>query len=185
MAKQYARMKGCANPSDVVCLDGAYHGHVQSIVDISPYKWGQCTDGERYHKEHVHVVSIPDTYRGVFTGDRAGEDYAEEVSKIVTYTGGVGCFIHESIMGCGGQIEMPKGYLEKAYRAVREKGGLVIADEVRRSESQRDRSTSSMTFLTSSLWPLQVQTGFGRPGENFWQFQSNSKVRAANCLATS
>lgn len=28
-------------PDDVVVLDVAYHGHTQSIVDISPYKWRQ------------------------------------------------------------------------------------------------------------------------------------------------
>jgi ethanolamine-phosphate phospho-lyase len=62
MAKLYAQIKGCQNPEDVICIDAAYHGHVQSIVDISPYKWRQCTDGNRasYHKPHVHIVSVPD-----------------------------------------------------------------------------------------------------------------------------
>jgi ethanolamine-phosphate phospho-lyase len=33
-------------PKDVIVLDSAYHGHTQSLVDISPYKWYQATDGE-------------------------------------------------------------------------------------------------------------------------------------------
>ena len=65
--------------------------------------------------------------------------YAKEVEDIVDITGGVGSFIHEAIMGCGGQIVMPEGYLPKAYKKVRESGGICIADE--------------------------VQTGFGRAGE--------------------
>lgn len=141
MAKQYSTSP---NPDHVICLDSAYHGHVQSVVDVSPYKWWQCTDGnaKRYHKEHVHVVSVPDTYRGPY---KTGAEYADEIRQVLEHTGGVGAFIHESILGCGGQIMMPDGYLPAAYDAVRSSGGCVIADE--------------------------VQTGFGRAGTSFWQFQ--------------
>jgi ethanolamine-phosphate phospho-lyase len=141
MAKQYSTSP---NPDHVICVDSAYHGHVQSVVDVSPYKWCQCTDGnaKRYHKEHVHVVSSPDTYRGPY---KTGAEYASEIQQIIEHTGGVGAFIHESILGCGGQIMMPDGYLPIVYDIVRLSGGCVIADE--------------------------VQTGFGRAGTSFWQFQ--------------
>ena len=36
-----------ARPKDVIVLDSAYHGHTQSIMDISPYKWYQATDGKK------------------------------------------------------------------------------------------------------------------------------------------
>ncbi|GMI39094.1 hypothetical protein TrCOL_g3410 [Triparma columacea] len=152
MAKQYASMKSCRNPDDVICLDAAYHGHTQSIVDISPYKWRQCTDGKEYHKSHVHICSVPDSYRGPYTGEgpEVGRAYAQEVSDIVDAVGGVGAFIHESIMGCGGQIVMPEGYLPAAYEKVRSAGGLCIADE--------------------------VQTGFGRSGSSFWAFEKYGVV---------
>ncbi len=142
MAKQYSTSP---NPDHVICLDAAYHGHVQAIVDISPYKWRQCTDGtaSEYHKEHVHVVSVPDTYRGPY---KNGLEYADEVQQVLEHTGGVGAFIHEAIMGCGGQIMMPDGYLPAVYESVRASGGLVIADE--------------------------VQTGFARAGSSFWQFEA-------------
>lgn len=145
MAKEYSTSP---NPDHVICLDGAYHGHTQSIVDISPYKWRQCIkkDAANYHKEHVHIVSLPDTFRGPYRGPDAGDQYAKEVSDIVDWTGGVGAFIAESIMGCGGQIVMPDGYLQAAYDKVRAHGGVCIADE--------------------------VQTGFARNGEHFWQFQA-------------
>lgn len=37
---------------DVVVLDHAYHGHLSSLIDISPYKFRNL-DGQ---KEWVHVV---------------------------------------------------------------------------------------------------------------------------------
>ncbi len=133
------------NPEHVICLDSAYHGHTQLLVDISPYKWRQCTNGRagEYHKENVHVCSVPDTFRGPY---KTGHEYADEVRHIISATGGVGAFIHESIMGCGGQVPMPDGFLPEVYQAVRDAGGVVIADE--------------------------VQTGFGRAGSSFWQFQA-------------
>jgi len=53
-------------------------------------------------------------------------------------------------MGCAGQIVLPEGFLAEAYRAVREHGGVCIADE--------------------------VQVGFGRVGSHFWGFQTQSVV---------
>ena len=61
-------------------------------------------------------------------------------------------FIHESIVGCGGQIVPPDGYLRQVYEAVREAGGVCIADE--------------------------VQCGFGRVGEAFWGFETHGNVVA-------
>lgn len=144
MAKQYAKRTKVAYPNDVICLDVAYHGHTQAAVDISPYKWRQCTDGTNYHKENVHVVSMPDTFRGPYKGfnETSGEKYAKEVEQVIELLGGgVGAFIHESIMGCGGQIVMPPKYLDIVYKLIRKNGGLCIADE--------------------------VQTGFGRSGKKF------------------
>ena len=38
------------------------------------------------------------------------------------------------LQGVGGTVQYPRGYLKKAYEAVRQKGGLCIADEVRAGE---------------------------------------------------
>jgi len=159
IAKAYAKSKKRGGkpvpkfPDDVVVLDVAYHGHTQAVVDISPYKWRQCTDGENYHKEHIHVVSMPDTYRGPHRGhtEASGKKYAKEVAAVIKKLGGgVGAFIHESVMGCGGQIVMPPAYLQTVYDTVRRHGGIVIADE--------------------------VQTGFARSGSHFWMFESYDVV---------
>ncbi len=62
----------------------------------------------------------------------------------------VGAFIAESILGCGGQIVLPPGYLAAAYEHVRAAGGVCIADE--------------------------VQVGFGRVGSHFWAFETQGVV---------
>lgn len=49
--------------------------------------------------------------------------------------------------GVGGIVQFPKGYLKRVYELIRSNGGLCVADE--------------------------VQTGFGRTGEHFWNFQSH------------
>lgn len=140
-------------PQDVVILDSAYHGHTQSLVDISPYKWYQATDGKNYQPTTTHVVSCPDGYRGPYRKGQTVESaklYSAEVEEIVKITGGVGTFIAESIVGCGGQVVPPPTYLARCYAAVRAAGGVCIADE--------------------------VQTGFARSGTHFWMFQQHGVV---------
>lgn len=51
------------------------------------------------------------------------------------------------VQGVGGVIQFPKGYLKRVYKLIRSNGGVCVADE--------------------------VQTGFGRTGEHFWNFQSH------------
>jgi len=143
-----------ARPQDVIVLDSAYHGHSQTIVDISPYKWYQATNYKNYQPKTTHVVSSPDGFRGKYRYGQTEDSarlYALEVEALVNGPeGGVGTFIAESIVGCGGQIVPPPTYLKRCYEAVRAKGGVCIADE--------------------------VQTGFGRSGTNFWMFQAHGVV---------
>ena len=42
-------------------MDGAYHGHVSSVIDLSPYKF--LGAGGTGKPAHVHVLPCPDTYR--------------------------------------------------------------------------------------------------------------------------
>eukprot|EP00428_Durinskia_dybowskii_P062451 CAMPEP_0170378946 /NCGR_PEP_ID=MMETSP0117_2-20130122/13078_1 /TAXON_ID=400756 /ORGANISM="Durinskia baltica, Strain CSIRO CS-38" /LENGTH=527 /DNA_ID=CAMNT_0010634347 /DNA_START=118 /DNA_END=1701 /DNA_ORIENTATION=+ len=141
-------------PNDVAILDSAYHGHTQALVDISPYKWYQAVDGKNYKPSSTHVMALPDAFRGkhrVGQNERAGALYAAEVEELVSGPeGGVGTFIAESIVGCGGQVVPPPGYLKRVYEAIRKEGGVCIADE--------------------------VQTGFARAGTHFWMFQEHGVV---------
>lgn len=52
----------CTPPRDhVAVMAGAYHGHLSSLIPLSPYKfWGPGGSGR---EPWVHVLPLPDTYR--------------------------------------------------------------------------------------------------------------------------
>ncbi|XP_022422817.1 ethanolamine-phosphate phospho-lyase isoform X1 [Delphinapterus leucas] len=133
---------------DVITLDHAYHGHLSSLIEISPYKFQK---GKDVKKEFVHVAPAPDTYRGKYREDHTdpASAYADEVKKIIdeAHNSGrkIAAFIAESMQSCGGQIIPPAGYFQKVAEYVHGAGGVFIADE--------------------------VQVGFGRVGTHFWSFQ--------------
>lgn len=146
MAKTVTQQK------DIIALEMGYHGNTQACVDISSYKFNR--KGGSGKPEHTAIVPLPDTFRGKYRGMNTADTYAnhilEEIEILQTKGRNVAAFIAESIVSCGGQIELPEGYLKKAYEIVRQNGGLCIADE--------------------------VQTGFGRVGETFWGFELHNVV---------
>lgn len=135
---------------DIIVVDGAYHGNLSSLIDISPYKFDG--PGGQGPPPHVHKVPTPDVYRGPYRSKnfQAGHLYAlavqETVERLEEEGRGVAAFICESLMGCAGQIVYPDGYLAEAFAYVRQAGGVCIADE--------------------------VQVGFGRVGSHFWGFET-------------
>ncbi|MFL2493741.1 MAG: aminotransferase class III-fold pyridoxal phosphate-dependent enzyme [Candidatus Thalassarchaeum sp.] len=108
---------------DMVVVEGAYHGHTGMLIDLSPYKF-RGPGGKGEPEPWVHVVPIPDTYRG---GDR---DYAAELGEIVSEAGPIAGFLVESMLSCAGQVPLPHGFLTESFEHVRAAGGLCIADEV-------------------------------------------------------
>jgi 4-aminobutyrate aminotransferase-like enzyme/Ser/Thr protein kinase RdoA (MazF antagonist) len=148
LARTYTRRE------DLIVLEYAYHGHTNTLIDISPYKFNG--PGGAGQKPWVHVAPIPDDYRGPYRRDdpAAGEKYAQHVSEIIDNARASGraiaAFIAETLPSVAGQIVFPPGYLEAAYRHVRAAGALCIADE--------------------------VQVGFGRLGTHFWGFATQKVV---------
>ena len=145
-------VKAATGERDIIASEVGYHGNSNMCIDISSYKFdGKGGSGA---PEHTHIFPLPDAFRGKYRGDDSAEKYAEEVQKqidVVHKKGrGVGAFIIEPIISCGGQIELPKGFLAKAYASVRAAGGLCVSDE--------------------------VQTGCGRMGKTFWGFQLHDVV---------
>ena len=47
---------------DVMVIDHAYHGNTTSLVEVSPYKFNGS--GGQGAPPHVHMISLPDSYRG-------------------------------------------------------------------------------------------------------------------------
>ncbi|XP_028414643.1 ethanolamine-phosphate phospho-lyase-like isoform X1 [Dendronephthya gigantea] len=139
---------------DIVVLDNAYHGHTSLLMELSAYKQKQMN--KTCDKDYVHVVTTPDPYRGKYRGytEETGVKYANEVNETVenAQKNGrkVAAFLVESAQGCGGQIIFPDGFLKHSFKHIREAGGVCIADE--------------------------VQTGFGRIGDNFWVFEGQDVV---------
>jgi 4-aminobutyrate aminotransferase-like enzyme len=139
---------------DVLVLEHAYHGHTNTLIDISPYKFDG--PGGRGKKPWVHVAPLADDYRGAYKrGDQqAGAKYAQRVAEILERTRaegrGVAAYIAETLPSVGGQIVFPPGYLAEVYQHVRRAGAVCIADE--------------------------VQVGFGRLGTHFWGFETQGVV---------
>ena len=139
---------------DIIVLEHAYHGHTNTLIDVSPYKFGG--PGGRGRKPWVHVAPIADDYRGIYRRGELdlGAKYASHVAEILhrlqVEGRGAAAFIAETMPSVGGQIVFPPAYLAEVYRHVRAAGGVCIADE--------------------------VQVGFGRLGTHFWGFETQSVV---------
>ncbi len=132
---------------DMVVVDHGYHGNTTGAIDISAYKFDKPGGGGA--PEWVHVVPVPDTYRGIHRGADAADRYAGTVdaalARIAARGGRLAGFIAESFPSVAGQIIPPAGYLDAVYRRIRAAGGVCIADE--------------------------VQTGLGRLGSYYWGFE--------------
>jgi 4-aminobutyrate aminotransferase-like enzyme len=130
----------------IIVTDHAYHGNTHAIFQIST---------EDIPPEEIpdFVISVPapDTYRGAYRGDDAGERYAAHIETAIDELRGRGvkpaAFVVDTIISSSGVVSPPPGYLKKASEIIRAAGGLFVADE--------------------------VQPGFGRTGKNFWGFEAD------------
>ena len=132
--------------TDVIALRNAYHGTSSTSLGLtSHHTWKYpVPTGHRI----LHAV-CPDPYRSPFDGspEEIARKSAEDIRDLIRFStsGEVAAFISEPIQGVGGVTASAPSYLGRAYEIIRRHGGLCIADE--------------------------VQTGFGRTGDNFWGFE--------------
>ncbi|NER12795.1 aminotransferase class III-fold pyridoxal phosphate-dependent enzyme [Leptobacterium flavescens] len=145
-------VKANTGARDIIASEVGYHGNTNMCIDISSYKFdGKGGNGA---PEHTHIFPLPDAFRGKYRGKDSGVKYAEEVrqqiKKVEEKGRKVAALILEPIISCGGQIELPSGFLKQAYTYIREAGGLCISDE--------------------------VQVGCGRVGKAWWGFQLHDVV---------
>ncbi len=141
---------------DMIVLDAAYHGNTTTLIDISPYKFNG--PGGQGAPPWVHVVEVPDVYRGRYRSadPRVAAQYAGDVAETIAAIeagrpGSRLCgFIAETCPSVAGQILLPPGYLPEVYAHVRKGGGVCIADE--------------------------VQTAYGRMGTHFHAFEAHGVV---------
>lgn len=146
--------KTYTNQRDMIVSQVGYHGNTSGCIDISSYKFDG--KGGMGKPDHVHVIPIPDTYRGIYRAEEAnvGSKYAAHVKQAIdalqSQNRKPAAFIFESVISCGGQVELPKNFLTEAYAYTRAAGGVCLADE--------------------------VQTGCGRAGDHYWAFQEHNVV---------
>ena len=138
---------------DVFVMDNAYHGHTNALIDLSPYKFN--SKGGLGKKDYVHVLDMPDPLRGKWRYQNSNwiQKYIDEAKTVIRNKikeTNIACFFTESILGCGGQVILPKNYLKEIFSEIRRNNALCIVDE--------------------------VQTGFGRVGRNFWSFEEHDVV---------
>ena len=128
-----------------------YHG-IQTVALILAHT--NLTEKGKGKPEDTFIFPIPDSFRGKYRGKNTTPKYVFEVKKqielIHSKNKRLGGIIIEPIISCGGQIELPEGFLAKVFDEVRGSGGLCVVDE--------------------------VQTGCGRVGSNFWGFQLHDVI---------
>ncbi|MDQ1079298.1 aspartate aminotransferase family protein [Pseudoroseomonas cervicalis] len=124
----------------------AYHGVTVAISEMSPSLGQHITLGK-----NVRTVPAPDLYRG---GEGVAERFAADVRAAIADLEASGirpaALLVDTIFSSDGVFADPAGFLAPAVAAIREAGGLFIADE--------------------------VQPGFGRTGEAMWGFQRHGLV---------
>lgn len=132
---------------DIVAVRNSYHGgSPTTMAATSHHTWKypqQVNSG-------IHHAISPDPYRSPFSGtpEEIASKSAEDIRQLIRYStpGRIAAFIAEPMQGVGGVTHGASNYLKEAYAVTRAHGGLCISDE--------------------------VQTGFGRTGENYWGFQN-------------
>ena len=125
----------------------AYHGVTASIAQASPSlgKFVQIGD-------HVRTVAAPDSYH--LAPDQIGAALANGVRGAIADLARKGirpaALMVDTVFSSDGIYTDPPGFLTEAVDAIREAGGIFIADE--------------------------VQAGLGRTGDAMWGFQRHAMV---------
>lgn len=137
---------------DVVSVLEAYHGWTYASDAVST-SIADNPGALASRPDWVHVVEAPNPFRGAHRGADAAR-YAPEaaaaIRRLAASDRPPAAFVAETFFGNAGGIPLPDGYLAEVYAAVREVGGLAVADE--------------------------VQAGYGRLGRWFWGFEQQGVV---------
>ncbi len=128
----------------VIVTQNAYHGVTHAVAGLSPSLGAGVALGQ-----HVRTVPAP----AALTSD-LGQDFAAHVQAAIDDLQRHGIkpavLIVDTVFSSDGVFADPAGFLRPAAEAIRQAGGLFIADE--------------------------VQPGFGRTGSHWWGFQRHGLI---------
>lgn len=130
-----------------IVTDNAYHGNTSAVTEISP-----SSASSEPRPPYVFLVAAPDTYRehAGSVGERLASDVRAAVQKMNAAGIRLAAFVADSIFSSDGVFPGEPGFLAPTIAAVRQAGGLYVADE--------------------------VQPGFGRTGEKMWGFARHGLI---------
>ncbi len=134
----------------IVGLEHGYHGNTALGISISHYKY--LKDPFLSSTTDTIALPLPGTIvEQEIPQSDIGPYYAKKaIATLESDRGDMAAFIAEPIVGCGGQVPLPEGYLKNLYPFIRQAGGICISDE--------------------------VQVGFGRLGSSFWGYEQYDVV---------
>ena len=134
----------------LIVMEHGYHGNTQQGIEISHYKYN--SKGGEGKLNDILEAPLPNAYIDGFNNNSnsIGIRFAKNLLQSISNNNSIAAFIAEPISGCGGQIPLAEDYLKILYPYFREKGILTISDE--------------------------VQTGFGRLGNQFWGYEMHGIV---------
>lgn len=187
------------NRKDLIVVDAAYHGNTTTLVEISPYKFNG--PGGSGAPPYVHVVPIPDVYRGEYkqSDTQVGEKYTRyiEQSQSELPTNRQAAQAGENYIEQA-QSELPSDqqagqagekyacYVEQAIQQAQQRdgnisaficesllgcGGQIVLPPNYLKEAYRHVHSVGGVCIAD-----EVQVGFGRVGTHFWGFETQGVV---------
>ena len=138
----YRMAKVRTGGTGIIVTETAYHGFTDAVSQFSP-SLGMSVD----LGSHVRVVPAPRAYHadGVDLGDSFTSDVEAAIADLKRHGIKPAMLIVDTVFTSDGVLPGPAGFLKGAVEAIRQAGGLFVADE--------------------------VQPGFGRTGDHMWGFQ--------------
>lgn len=126
-----------------IVTETAYHGVTDAVAAMSPSLGGGVPLG-------LHVRTVPAPRGDADVGAVFAAGVRAAIADLAAHGIKPAAFLCDSIFSSDGVFADPPGFLAEAVAAVRQAGGILIADE--------------------------VQPGFGRTGDAMWGFQRHGLV---------
>ena len=137
--------RACTGGTGVIVTSNAYHGVTLALAEMSPSLGSASPIGP-----HVRTVAAPDSYRGRKAATQFEQDVRDALDDMRQAGVRPAAILLDTAFASDGFFPDPAEAIAGGIKAMREAGGLYIADE--------------------------VQAGLGRPGTHWWAFERRGPV---------